>query len=961
MQTHATATPELVKDALAHISPDCPRDEWARIAAALKSEWDGEEGFALFRDWSETGAAFDEKDCRSTWKSLKAQGAVKLGTLFHIAQQNGFKFPKSSELPAAPSPAEIERRQAERARAIEAEAARTAAAHAAVAAEATALWQAAAEAVTHPYLTKKGIRAHGTRVAADGALLVPVRTPAGELVNVQRILPNANSDKRFLKGGRKAGCMAWLGQPEGAAVMAVCEGFATAASVHEATGLPVATAFDAGSLLAVAEALRAQHPEALIVLAGDDDAGTAAQKGRNPGREKAEAAARAVQGLAIFPQDLPEGGSDFNDAHVAHGLEAVRTTVLAAIHAHQQAPAAAQAPKATKTRKAAPMLDESPAQAADRFRLEESGDRAGLWYTPPGDDIPRRVCDPLHVVARAFDAHGNQAALLLQFDTPTHKGRRWMMPLAMLAGDGAAYRSALLSLGFMAPTDGKRRAWLTEYLQSRQPDELVRHVPRVGWHGRCYVLPDETLGESLSGEKIIFHSEVGMEANFARRGTLDRWQQDLARLCVKNSRMAFAVSTALAGPLLAWAPGTTGGGFHFVGNTSTGKTTGFLVAASVWGKGVEKEPDSFVQKWRATSNGLESQCEQHNDCTMILDELGQMESGDAGASVYMIADGQGKTRAKGMGGMRPKASWRLLFLSSGEMSLEQQMRDAGKKMKGGQEVRLIPIPAEVRPGSAMEYLHEFDHGHELSGWVAQHGARHYGTAGRAWLEHLVSRTDTLPADLQSRMEAIERALVPTDAAGQVRRAGRRFALVAAAGEMAREAGILPWPEGEAIRAAKACFDAWIASRGGAGSSEVSAMLRQVRLFFAAHGDGRFQWWHRSLDDRAGKVLHRAGFRRQVGPDGTPIKSDSDHVREYGPRPSEDDLSKTRTEFFVLPDVFKGEICASFDYREVCRLLLERNCLRPDAGRSFDAKVRLPGLGNTWCYRITPEIFELEDV
>lgn len=602
--------------------------------------------------------------------------------------------------------------------------------------------------------------------------------------------------------------------------------------------------------------------------------------------------------------------------------------------------------------------DGEPTGAPDRFHVDETG----LWYTPPsndGDGPPRRVCGPLRVVAQAFDAHDNQAALLLEFDTPTRKARRWLMPLHMLAGDGASYRAALLSQGFMAPTDTKRRAALTEYLQSRKPAEVMRHVPRVGWHGRCYVLPDETLGESLTGEQIIFHSETGLEANFNRRGTLGHWQEDLARLCVGNSRYAFAVSVALAGPLLAWSPGTTGGGFHYVGATSTGKTTGFLIAASVWGKGTEKDPDSFVQKWRATSNGLESQCEQHNDCTMVLDELGQMESGDAGATVYMLADGQGKTRAKGIGGLRPKASWRLLFLSSGEISLEQQMQAMGKKMKGGQEVRLVPIPAEVTMGSAAETFHEFESGHALSGWVQRRAALHYGHAGREWLEYLVGRTDTLAEDLRQRIEAIEQALVPADAAGQVRRAGRRFALVAAAGEMAREAGILPWPEGEATRAAQACFKAWIAARGGSGSSEVSSMLRQVRRFLELHGEGRFTWFHRAADDHNAKTLQRAGFRRMLNEHGEPIKTNADYQRSYGEEMTPFDGERTTIEFFILPETFEAEVCQGFNVDSVCQVLKEHDCITTDPGRRTKSG-RLPGIAKkTRYYHLTPKIFEID--
>ena len=75
------------------------------------------------------------------------------------------------------------------------------------------------------------------------------------------------------------------------------------------------------------------------------------------------------------------------------------------------------------------------------------------------------------------------------------------------------------------------------------------------------------------------------------------------------------------------------------------------MATTVWGKGTEKDPDSYMQKWRATSNGLEYQGEQHKDCTLILDELGQMDAGDAGNAAYMLADGMGKTCGKGAGGL----------------------------------------------------------------------------------------------------------------------------------------------------------------------------------------------------------------------------------------------------------------------------------------------------------------------
>ena len=963
-------TADLVRRALEYIPASLARDDWAKVCAAIKSEFPDDTGRTLFTEWSATAASYSPNAAASTWRSLKAGGGVTIGTLLHMAKEGGFVMPQADQVGAKPDPAHAARLAAERKAAQLAEQAKQDAAHAAAACEAAALWESASPTGASPYLERKGVQPHGVRFGAGGWLYVPVRDAAGVLWNVQRIAPEKASngpDKLFLKGGRKSGlwhlCGAAAEGAAGPAVVLIAEGYATAASLHEATGHPVAVAFDAGNLGHVAKALRNQYPAALLVVCGDDDVQTFADKGHNPGRDKATAAARVVHGLAVFPDNLPEGGSDFNDLHQAAGLGAVRTIVQTAIEGHQAAQSAAQDAKTDKAGKGGQSARCEPQEPPngggfDRFFVVD-GD--GLYFTPPGDDggNPRKVCGVLRVVGLARDSHDNQAALLLEFVTQFGGVRRWLMPLSMLAGDGNAYRTALLSQGFMTPTDSRRRAWLTEYFQSRDPTKLerVRHVPRVGWAGRCYVLPHETLGTNSNGEKVIFHSEAGIEANFNERGTLGQWRDELARLCVGNSRAAFAVSTAFAGPLLAWASGTTGGGVHYVGQTSIGKTTCFLLAASVWGKGTEKDPDSYMQKWRATSNGLEYQGEQHNDCTLILDELGQMDAGDAGNAAYMLADGMGKTRGKGAGGLRPKPTWRTLFLSSGELTLAQHMETVGKKMKGGQEVRLIPIPTEVKEGSALETFHGFATGHELSGHVQHHAARTYGKAGRAWLEYLVEHTDGLGAVLRERMDAIEAQIMPAGASGQVKRGGRRFALVAAAGEMATAAGLTGWPEGEAIRAANACFTGWLALRGGAGSSERANMLRQVRSFFEAHGEARFSFWHRVGDDHASKTINRAGLRRVFYSDGTPYKDIGN--KEYDtPLGSVYEDGGTVT-YYVLPNVFVGEVCQGLDLRAVCELLEASGCLVVTEPGRFNVSTKLPGIGKVRCYCITDAIHSID--
>jgi phage/plasmid primase-like uncharacterized protein len=178
----------------------------------------------------------------------------------------------------------------------------------------------------HPYLMTKAVRAHGLK--ADGnAILVPMHDIDGLLHNRQKIGPDGT--KRFLFGGRVDGCFHALGELAGD-VLVIAEGFATAATIHEATELPVAIAFDSGNLPKVARAIRKRHPDAKIVIAGDDDWKTTKPDGtpHNPGRIKATEAAQAVDGVLVLPEfgpDRDDKQTDFNDLAAELGNGAVRS------------------------------------------------------------------------------------------------------------------------------------------------------------------------------------------------------------------------------------------------------------------------------------------------------------------------------------------------------------------------------------------------------------------------------------------------------------------------------------------------------------------------------------------------------------------------------------------------------------------------------------------------------------
>lgn len=189
--------------------------------------------------------------------------------------------------------------------------------HAEAAAEARRIWEAATPANDdHPYLTKKKVHAHGLRLHHDSRLIVPVRDADGVLSSLEFI--GDDGGKLFLFGGRVAGCLHLIGDPTD--VLMVAEGYATAASIHEATGYPVAVAFSAGNLLPAAKALRTKYPQARIVVAGDHDA-------NGTGQAEAREAAEAVGGIVA----LPEEHKDWNDVATKDGSEAVRNGLAAVL------------------------------------------------------------------------------------------------------------------------------------------------------------------------------------------------------------------------------------------------------------------------------------------------------------------------------------------------------------------------------------------------------------------------------------------------------------------------------------------------------------------------------------------------------------------------------------------------------------------------------------------------------
>jgi putative DNA primase/helicase len=572
----------------------------------------------------------------------------------------------------------------------------------------------------------------------------------------------------------------------------------------------------------------------------------------------------------------------------------------------------------------------NPRLIAGKFKLTPRG----VYLVTPSEDEDKagkeeRVCGKLDVVALIRDKDSGQWGKLLHYEDPDNQAHEWAMPMAALQGDGAEVRRALAAGGLDISQTLKMRNALVDYLSACQTDLRARSVERTGWHrcvdGYLFVLPDQAVGESR--EVVRFQSDTVVRT-YTVAGTAAGWRTEVAALCAGNSRCILAICAGFASLLLEFS-GLESGGINLKGSSSTGKTTALAAAASVFGG-----PD-YVNRWRATSNGLESLAAMHNDTLLILDELAQVDPRDAGEIAYMLANGQGKQRSGRTGSARPRQTWQLLFLSAGEIGLAQHMADGGKRAKAGQEVRLVDVEADAGQGLGLfDTLHDCLDGAALSTAIKAGAVRHHGHAVLEFAKILADDADELHAHIAREMPLFIQACLPDErSGGQVHRVCERFALIAIAGELASANSVTGWQQGEAYQAAKRCFTEWLATRGSGSNAEPGAMIEAVRGFIARHEEARFTDLDIDQDPLRRVTINRAGWRRKA-----------DNGREY----------------LIDPSVFRNEVCLGFDVTAVCKVLVAAGCLESaiEAGKlRYNLKRRIAGESPRRVYVVTAKIWE----
>lgn len=430
--------------------------------------------------------------------------------------------------------------------------------------------------------------------------------------------------------------------------------------------------------------------------------------------------------------------------------------------------------------------------------------------TPP---TIHNVCFGLKVLGLMSDDKGGAQKLRLQFRDKD--GRHHFADIALgdlMTRDPATVLAPLCTEGLQIA--GRRAVpLLIDYLASFPSGLLPRFtgVDSLGWYHapdgqNVFILSEETVypcaPTSWRGPAIVYSGTKQKAAKLASRGTLAQWKERAACYCQYSSRMTLAVCVAFAAPCLALMS-VEGGAFNIYGPSSRGKSLSLKLAASVFGRGAmdgEGNTAGYIDTWQGSLIGHEQSCIGHNDLPLILDEAAMCPEKERGDKAYMFSNGKEKKRggisANGEIDSRKSHSWRTLGLSSAEMTAEQWIKAGrwGNRAYAGQLTRFTDVyacPVNDDLG-VFEKLPEGLSGGEAAHAIESAAVECYGTAGREWLRYLTEHREEAKEALAASMKAFRDRFKADLQKGQFARVLDRFALCAAAGELATSIGLTGW-------------------------------------------------------------------------------------------------------------------------------------------------------------------------
>lgn len=462
------------------------------------------------------------------------------------------------------------------------------------------------------------------------------------------------------------------------------------------------------------------------------------------------------------------------------------------------------------------------------FVLEESG----LFEVPSGSSKdPIFVCTPISVVASFSDPHSKNWGKVVSVRADDGTENEVRVSRADLNSKPANVIRQLLDNGLELAAGANSKDRLLSFLQASKPATQLVLSEHSGWlndHHTTFLAGKSAIGNPNARSKAS-DSEIGKA--IAVRGTLEDWKASVGSRCHRNPLMVLAASLALSGPLLQ-PLGLQGGGLHFRGASSTGKTTLLNLAASVWGS------RDIISQWRATTSGLETLAPAMNSMLLPLDEIAEIAPRALHEAIYMLANGKGKTRMTKDATMADTAKWRLALISSGEISIQEKLAEGRLDVRAGHEVRLIDIEADTRAFGAFDNLHCASDAAAFANSIQGASQSFHGAIGVEFVKRLVIWIDdgklTNIASIVQKLARKWISDIKGVADGQVERVAHRFAVIGVAGFLATKWDLTGWGSDEAIRAAEEAFHDWHQRRYSDKFESGEEFARPLQTFVASN-------------------------------------------------------------------------------------------------------------------------------
>lgn len=447
-------------------------------------------------------------------------------------------------------------------------------------------------------------------------------------------------------------------------------------------------------------------------------------------------------------------------------------------------------------------IDQNALKTSPYIDYRENGLLEGLFYVVPKLDKDtgevlredlKWICDKLELIGKGKNENGDYF-YIFQWHNPDEKEPRIEAINCGDFGTDTAWR-LLKNQGFkMTPKTGIAQNLVEHFhaLGLNVQSWAVTHS--TGWHNGAYLLPSgEILGEP--SQPIIFKNKSANANGYDTKGTLESWQQEIARYANKNTSMMLGIATALASPLLRLINAKSFG-VHLFNSSSKGKTTTLNIANSLYGN-----PDLIDLSWNTTATALNNEAAARNDGFITLDELGQAKKiYDVENIAYSLFNEKG--RAKGMkeGGNDELSRWKITALSTGEKDVEGFLQSKGVNINAGQLVRLLNIPL-----IEANHLHGFANNKAHADHLNEASLNHYGVVGREWIKYIAENKAFIKAEYQRyKTEWAER--LANNTAAQVQRVASNFAILETALQTARHLTL--WAEADNRECLIQSFNDW---------------------------------------------------------------------------------------------------------------------------------------------------------